>query len=50
MLSARGAAWAKADYLHGKEDVYDPIHNPNGVVSFYNAENVSRLARTVPNS
>lgn len=40
MLSARGSAWGKADFAHGKQDIYDPISNPKGVVSFANAENV----------
>jgi hypothetical protein len=41
MLSARGSAWGKADFAHGKQDFYDLSTNPNGVVSFANAENVS---------
>lgn len=41
MLSARGADWAKVGFLHGKQDAYNPIHNPDGPVRFTNAENVS---------
>ncbi|MCJ1290796.1 hypothetical protein MMC34_002338 [Xylographa carneopallida] len=40
MLSSRGAQWAKVEYLHGKVNVYNPIDNPDGIVSFINAENV----------
>ncbi|KAI3318157.1 PLP-dependent transferase [Xylariaceae sp. AK1471] len=39
MLSARGARWARVDYAHGVQNRYDPVKNPQGVVSFDNAEN-----------
>lgn len=50
MLSTRGTAWAKVHFLHGKQNAYHPIRNPNGVVALNNAENValfsfSRLGR-----
>jgi hypothetical protein len=41
MLSTRGSTWAKIDFAHGKQDVYNPSNNPNGIVSFASAENVS---------
>ncbi|KAH9894579.1 acc synthase [Xylariomycetidae sp. FL2044] len=39
MLSKRGAKWSQNSYAHGKKDLYDPLTNPGGVVSFANAEN-----------
>ncbi|KAL8673111.1 MAG: hypothetical protein Q9168_002466 [Polycauliona sp. 1 TL-2023] len=39
MLSTRGAMWAKVGFLHGKQDAYHPLKNPDGPVSFTNAEN-----------
>ncbi|EHK48023.1 hypothetical protein TRIATDRAFT_316156 [Trichoderma atroviride IMI 206040] len=39
MLSTRGAAWAKVGFLHGKQNAYHPIQNPNGVIALNNAEN-----------
>ncbi|OTA96534.1 hypothetical protein M434DRAFT_392721 [Hypoxylon sp. CO27-5] len=39
MLSARGAKWAGVKFAHGDLNVYDPVTNPNGIVSFSNAEN-----------
>ncbi|KAJ5523236.1 acc synthase [Penicillium frequentans] len=39
MLSIRGSNWGKVDFAHGKKDVYNFYTNPNGVVSFANAEN-----------
>lgn len=39
MLSTRGASWAKISFNHGYQNSYDPVSNPNGVVSFSNAEN-----------
>ncbi|WPH01278.1 pyridoxal phosphate-dependent transferase [Acrodontium crateriforme] len=39
MLSTRGAQWSQIDYTHGEQNFYHPIANPNGVVSFANAEN-----------
>lgn len=41
MLSRRAAAWAKLPQWHGPQSVYDAVHNPDGIVSFGNAENVS---------
>jgi hypothetical protein len=40
MLSSRGTEWAKIRYAHGAQDRYDPEDNPDGVVTFDNAENV----------
>ncbi|KAM6511371.1 hypothetical protein FALCPG4_016376 [Fusarium falciforme] len=39
MLSARGTSWTKYGYLHGKENAYDPVKNPNGDVILTNAFN-----------
>ncbi|PQE11434.1 1-aminocyclopropane-1-carboxylate synthase 1 protein [Rutstroemia sp. NJR-2017a BBW] len=39
MLSARGRAWSKISYMHGEENLYHPVHNPNGVVTLNMAEN-----------
>ncbi|KAI0880483.1 acc synthase [Annulohypoxylon maeteangense] len=39
MLSARGSSWAKMRYAHGYLNTYHPTRNPNGIVSFSNAEN-----------
>ncbi|KAI2471081.1 acc synthase [Annulohypoxylon bovei var. microspora] len=39
MLSTRGANWAKMRYAHGDLNAYHPTRNPNGIVSFANAEN-----------
>ncbi|KIM94254.1 hypothetical protein OIDMADRAFT_106732 [Oidiodendron maius Zn] len=39
MLSARGARWAKTDFAHGEQDIYCAAKNPEGTVSFENAEN-----------
>ncbi|KAI1098340.1 acc synthase [Jackrogersella minutella] len=39
MLSTRGANWAKMSFAHGSRNAYHPISNPNGIVSFGNAEN-----------
>ncbi|KAL2672347.1 hypothetical protein Neosp_013052 [[Neocosmospora] mangrovei] len=39
MLSARGTAWTKYGYLHGKENAYDPVKNPKGDVILTNAFN-----------
>ncbi|RSL58227.1 hypothetical protein CEP54_007885 [Fusarium duplospermum] len=39
MLSARGTAWTKYGYLHGKENTYDPVKNPKGDVILTNAFN-----------
>ncbi|KAI1371326.1 acc synthase [Hypoxylon crocopeplum] len=39
MLSARGANWTKIAFAHGDQNSYDPASNPNGIVSFSNAEN-----------
>lgn len=41
MLSTRGSTWAKVDFAHGEQDVYNSSTNPNGIVSFANAENVT---------
>lgn len=41
MLSKRGAQWSHTEYTHGKQNLYHPVRNPNGVVSFANAENVT---------
>ncbi|KAL8852337.1 MAG: hypothetical protein Q9221_002833 [Calogaya cf. arnoldii] len=40
MLSTRGAAWANVGFLHGKQNAYHPVENPDGIVSFTNAENI----------
>ncbi|PKS13387.1 hypothetical protein jhhlp_000158 [Lomentospora prolificans] len=40
MLSSRGTDWAKVGYLHGKENPYDPVHNPDGTVYMFNSFNV----------
>ncbi|KAL6355520.1 hypothetical protein LRP88_11115 [Fusarium phalaenopsidis] len=39
MLSTRGTSWTKYGYLHGKENAYDPVKNPNGDVILTNAFN-----------
>ncbi|EEU35186.1 uncharacterized protein NECHADRAFT_97577 [Fusarium vanettenii 77-13-4] len=39
MLSARGTAWTRYGYLHGKENAYDPVKNPKGDVILTNAFN-----------
>ncbi|KAM0431304.1 hypothetical protein ACHAPT_005277 [Fusarium lateritium] len=39
MLSARGTAWTRFSYLHGKENAYDPVKNPTGDVLLTNAFN-----------
>ncbi|GAP84010.1 putative classes I and II family [Rosellinia necatrix] len=39
MLSARGARWAKIGYAHGAQNRFHPTENPQGMVSFDNAEN-----------
>ncbi|KAM3071737.1 hypothetical protein ACMFMG_009607 [Clarireedia jacksonii] len=39
MLSARGNAWSKVGFLHGEENLYHPVNNPNGVVTLNMAEN-----------
>ncbi|KAI0445492.1 PLP-dependent transferase [Xylaria telfairii] len=39
MLSARGARWAEIGYAHGAQNRYHPVKNPQGPVSFDNAEN-----------
>ncbi|KAI0491165.1 PLP-dependent transferase [Xylaria cf. heliscus] len=39
MLSKRGASWAQYGYAHGAQSLYHPVNNPQGVVSFDNAEN-----------
>ncbi|KAL8652869.1 MAG: hypothetical protein Q9226_004084 [Calogaya cf. arnoldii] len=39
MLSTRGAAWVNVGFLHGKQNAYHPVENPDGIVSFTNAEN-----------
>jgi len=43
MLSARGAKWAELDFAHGEQELFDPVDNPKGIVSFANAENVNSL-------
>ncbi|KAI2616791.1 acc synthase [Hypoxylon sp. NC1633] len=40
MLSTRGASWAaNVGFSHGDQNAFDPLSNPNGIVSFGNAEN-----------
>ncbi|KAI0377193.1 acc synthase [Hypomontagnella monticulosa] len=39
MLSKRAIAWTKVQYAHGPLNPYHPTTNPNGKVSFANAEN-----------
>ncbi|KAJ5714485.1 uncharacterized protein N7483_011666 [Penicillium malachiteum] len=46
MLSTRGSTWGKIDFAHGEQDVYNSSTNPNGIVSFANAENSAQLAMT----
>ncbi|KAI0164074.1 acc synthase [Xylariaceae sp. FL1272] len=39
MLSSRGSSWATLAFNHGAQNEYDPVTNPQGIVSFANAEN-----------
>ncbi|KAI1771506.1 acc synthase [Hypoxylon cercidicola] len=39
MISRRAAEWTKVGFNHGAQNAYDPVNNPNGIVSFVNAEN-----------
>ncbi|KAI6082189.1 acc synthase [Hypoxylon rubiginosum] len=39
MISRRATEWTKVSFNHGAQNAYDPATNPNGIVSFANAEN-----------
>ncbi|KAI1760550.1 acc synthase [Hypoxylon sp. FL1150] len=39
MISRRATEWTKVRFNHGAQNAYDASTNPNGVVSFANAEN-----------
>ncbi|KAI1268178.1 acc synthase [Xylariaceae sp. FL1019] len=39
MLSSRGSKWAEINFNHGAQNEYNPVTNPEGTVSFANAEN-----------
>ncbi|KAI4858763.1 acc synthase [Hypoxylon rubiginosum] len=39
MISRRATEWTKVGFNHGAQNAYDPANNPNGIVSFANAEN-----------
>jgi hypothetical protein len=40
-LSLRGQQYSKASYNRGLQNLFHPVANPGGIVSFSNAENAS---------